>query len=149
MRYFNRNGRMPDNLILISVLAKPSPTHARKTLIGRCHIAAFQTDLDGRIGRIQVDLPYLAMVKLGKPLPRKGSVRIGFDTALSVGENISVCRLNIGITAFHFTNNRNHTDCLNTAKNKCRLKPELSGFRRHSLFRRLPPPPRTLPATIS
>ncbi|EEZ71347.1 hypothetical protein NEICINOT_04417 [Neisseria cinerea ATCC 14685] len=33
MRYFNRNGRMPDNLILISVLAKPSPTHARKTLI--------------------------------------------------------------------------------------------------------------------
>ena len=149
MRYFNRNGRMPDNLILISVLAKPSPTHTRKTLIGRCHIAAFQTDLDGRIGRIRADLPCLTMVKLGKPLPRKGGIRIGFDTALSVGENISVCRLNIGITAFHFANNRNRTDCSDTAKNKCRLKPELSGFRRHSLFRRLPFPPRTLPSTIS
>ncbi|WP_314367786.1 hypothetical protein [Neisseria cinerea] len=50
---------MPDNLILISVLAKPSPTHARKTLIGGYHIAAFQTNLDGRIGRIRADLPYL------------------------------------------------------------------------------------------
>ena len=149
MRYFNRNGRMPDNLILISVLAKPSPTHTRKTLIGGYHIAAFQTDLDGRIGRIRADLPYLTMVKLEKPLSRKGDIRIGFDTALSVGENISVCRLNIGITAFHFANNRNRTDCSDTAKNKCRLKPELSGFRRHSLFRRLPPPHRTLPATIS
>ena len=145
MRYFNRNGRMPDNLILISVLAKPSPTHT----LGRCHIVAFQTDLDGRIGRIRADLPCLTMVKLEKPLPRKGGIRIGFDAALSVGENISVCRLNIGITAFHFANNRNRTDCSNTAKNKCRLKPELSGFRRHSLFRRLPFPPQTLPATIS
>ncbi|WP_308035885.1 hypothetical protein [Neisseria cinerea] len=48
---------MPDNLILISVLAKPSPTHTRKTLIGGYHIAAFQTDLDGRIGRIRAGLP--------------------------------------------------------------------------------------------
>ncbi|EPG0216104.1 hypothetical protein E5V00_001276 [Neisseria gonorrhoeae] len=140
---------MPDNLILISVLAKPSPTHARKTLIGGYHIAAFQTDLDGRIDRMRADLPSLTMVKLGKPLPRKGGIQIGFDIALSVGENISVCRLNIGITAFQFANNRNRTDCSDTAKNKCRLKPGLSGFRRHFLFRRLPLPPRTLPATIS
>ncbi|HGO6570259.1 TPA: hypothetical protein ACK4XA_000289 [Neisseria gonorrhoeae] len=76
---------MPDNLILISVLAKPSPTHARKTLIGGYHIAAFQTDLDGRIDRMRADLPSLTMVKLGKPLPRKGGIRIGFDIALSVG----------------------------------------------------------------